>query len=270
MKAPPPFPVVAPPKAAAGAPPVAAAPPPVAAAAAAPAAGEKIPFYKKKVVLISGLAALLLLGGGGFFAWKTFLAPPPPAPVVKKAPTPAAKAPATTAATTPPDPAKVGATPPQPVKDGRTTPSGTATEIAHAPANAINKAKSVIAGRDASGQSKVEPILDPAKKTATEPAKSASSGPRTSSVTSLAPGLSATNAGDGGADISPAFRAFVTNAKISSVIGGSRPKATINGRVIGVTEVIDSSLGIVLEGIDASKRQIMFKDKGDVVLIKSY
>ncbi|HUR57024.1 MAG TPA: hypothetical protein VM029_04910 [Opitutaceae bacterium] len=269
MKAPPPFPVVAPPKAAAGAPPP-VGPAAVAAAAevaaAAATSSEKVPFYKKKTVLIAAIAGVLVLGGGGFFAWKKFLSPPPPAPVVKKAPTPATKAPAATAAKTPTPPAK---TDPAPTTTAPATPSETLNNVAHAPVNAINKAKGVVAGREASGQSKVEPILDPANKTATDPARS---GPRTSTktVTSLAPGLSATNAGDGGADVSPAFRAFVTNAKISSVIGGSSPKATINGRVIRVTEVIDSSLGIVLEGIDVSKRQIMFKDKGDVVLIKTY
>lgn len=269
VKAPPPFPVVAPPKPASGAPSV----PHVTVAAevpeaAAPAGTEKIPSSRKKAVLLAALAAMLVLGGGGFFAWKKFLSAPPPAPVVTKpkAPTPAVKSAPAPAAVTPANPA--------PAQAGPATPSETLNTVAHAPVNAINKAKGAVAARDASGQSKVEPVLsggDIANKAAApDGTKAAPASGRPGAVTNLGPGLSASNTGEAGAELSPAFRAYVGNAKISSVIGGPSPKATINGRVIRPGEVVDGSLGIVLDGVDPDGRQLMFKDKSGVVLIRRY
>lgn len=270
MKAPPPFPVVAPPKAASGAAPV----PHVAVAAevpeaGAPAAGKKIPLFKRKAVLIGALAALILLGGGGFFAWKKFLAPAPaPVVVTPKAGAPVKKAPATVTAGTPATPT--------PMKNGPGTPSDTLNTVAQTPINAINKAEGVVAGRDASGQTKVEPIIDGSdvanKSAAPAGTKTGSPGSRPGggAVTTLAPGLSATNTGDAGADATPAFRAWVGNLKVSSVIGGPAPKATINSRVIRVGEVVDGTLGVVLEGVDEGARQLIFKDKSGALLSRRY
>ncbi len=269
MKVPPPFPVVAPPKAASGAAPV----PHVAVAAevpeaGAPAAGKKVPLFKRKAVLIGALAALILLGGGGFFAWKKFLAPAPaPVVVAPTAGAPVKKAPAVTAGT----PA-----PPAPMKNEPGTPSDTLNTVAHTPINAINKAKGVVAGRDASGQSHVAPIIDGSdvanKSAAPAGTKTGSPGSRTGggAVTTLAPGLSATNTGDAGADATPAFRALVGNLKVSSVIGGPAPKATINSRVIRVGEVVDGTLGVMLEGVDEGARQLIFKDKSGALLSRRY
>ena len=262
MKAPPPFPVVAPPKS--GAAPV----PHVSVATEVPAAEAaarvaKIPLFKKKVVKISALAAIVLIGGG-VFAWKKFMQPPPAPPVAVK-PKPAATP--AKAATTPAAPAAAQAAP--------ATPSETLNNLAHAPVNAVNKAKGAVAARDASGQSRVEPVLG-GDDIANKPA--AAAGPKppapaarpTNSVTSLGPGLSASSAGDAGAEVAPAYKAFVSNAKVNSVIGGTSPKATINGRVIRPGEVVDGTLGIVLEAVDVEARQLIFKDKAGAVVARRY
>lgn len=267
MKAPPPFPVVAPPKV--GPPPV----PHVNVAAEVPGAQAgvevaKIPLFKKKVVQISALAAIILIGAG-IFAWKKFMTPPPAPPVVAK-PKPAAAtaAKATTPAAAPTSPAVA----PAPATTGLATPSDTLNNLAHAPVNAVNKAKGAVAARDASGQSRVEPVVggdDLANKPAATDAVKQPSRPATS-VTSLGPGLSASAGGDAGAEVTPAYKAFISNAKINSVIGGNSPKATINGRVIRPGEMVDGTLGIVLEGVDVEARQLIFKDKAGAVVARRY
>lgn len=202
-----------------------------------------------------------MLLGGGFFAWNTFMAPavPPPPPTKQKTATPTAATPKGTA------PAPTAATPPA-------TPSETLNNLAHAPANAVNKAKDAVNARAASGQSSVDPVTDPAAKSAAaQPAATASTG--STGVASLSPGVSATTALDAVPDASAAFRSFVANAKIGGVVAaraGRPPVAIINGRLARAGDLVEANLGIIFFSVDDEKNQVIFKDKAGATVARRF
>ena len=91
--------------------------------------------------------------------------------------------------------------------------------------------------------------------------------------TSIAPGISATNADVGvgaGAEASPAFRSYVANAKVSGVFQGSPPRIMLNGRLVRGGEVIDGGLNITFDSIDADKKLLLFKDKSGATVTRRY
>ena len=265
-KLPPPFPVVAPPATGKTTPPI----PHMAGPMGEVVVEEKPTPAKafkrksgKKGLMIGALAAVVVLGAGGYFAWPMIFPPPPVAVKPKPAvATPVANAPAVTSA---------AAT--KPASAGPATPSDTLNNLAHAPVNAINKAQDAVTARRQVEQARVDAIAsgqEPAVKPATKvppvvikPAVNASA--------TLSPGVTATTSDvEAVADSTPAFRAFVANAKVSSVIGGTSPKLTINGRLIRAGEMADASLGIIFEGTDPEKKLLIFKDKTGAVVTKRY
>jgi pyruvate/2-oxoglutarate dehydrogenase complex dihydrolipoamide acyltransferase (E2) component len=271
---PPPFPVVAPPKTGKTQPPIphisAPVEPPM---PLPPGLGKpKIPLWKNKIVLIGGVAALLALAGGG---WFFFLRPEPPPPIPAKPATAAAPkaAPAADLANKP-----AAATPaPAPAAAGPAL-SETQAAIAHAPVNAINKAKDVAAKRVGGDQGRdaVNAIMDgdaaaaPAGKAAPK-APAAPAPAQVATSTSIAPGISATNADVGaGAEASPAFRSFVANVKVSGVFQGSPPRIMLNGRLVRGGEVVDGGLNITFDSIDAEKKMLLFKDKSGATVTRRY
>ncbi|MBI4623303.1 MAG: hypothetical protein HY736_08810 [Verrucomicrobia bacterium] len=216
-------------------------------------------------------AAALVVLGGGFFAWKKFSPPPPPPP-----PPVAAKQKAATPAAAP----APAAGQPAPL-----TPSDTLNTLAKVPVNAINKAQGAVATRQASGQSGVDAVLageDPAGKRAANPPAAGPAGAATAgtgasrptiAVTSVGAGLSATTEVDAAPDASPAFRSFVMNAKIAGVFWGSPgtpARAFINGKLARPGETVDSGLGVVFEGVDTEKKQLIFKDKSGASVLRKY
>ena len=216
-----------------------------------------------------GLAAIIVLGGGGFFAWKHFnpatTPPPPPAKATAgksvPAPVPAKSIPAvaTPTSTTP-------------------TPSETLNKLAHLPVNAINKAKDVIATREASGQTRVdaaaigEEVPDkPSAPVPAAPVKPAAPAPKTATVmTTLAPGLAAGTQVEAAPQASPAFRSFVANAKVSGVFQGTPVRAFINGRMMHVGDLVDPVLGIFFDGVAGDRRQLIFKDKSGATVGRKF
>ena len=270
---PPPFPVVAPPSTGKTTPPI----PHISVTAEEPAQEEPGPAKPeqrrafKLGVAAAGLAALLGLGAGGYFFW-TKLISPPLAPLAAKpaAPAPAAAMPVTSSRATKP------AAP--------LTPSDTANALAHAPVNAINKAQEAVNARRASEQSRLDAMASgqdaPAKPAADAPpladaAKAGkSAGPaamKPAAAATLAPGVSATSSDvDAVAEASPAFRAFVANAKITGVIGGSPAKIILNGRLARSGDVVDPALGITFDRIDAERKLLVFKEKSGASVTRKY
>lgn len=214
-----------------------------------------------KVALLG--AAAVVLAAGGFFAWQQLASPPPPPPP------PPRKAPVKAATKATPPTGGAAATTSAP------TPSDTLNAVAKAPVNAINKAKDVVAARAAGGQADVSAIT-PGDEVANKPAapeqKPASALKSVSTVTSLSPGVSATADMEAAAEASPAFRSFVANAKIGGVaqVGTRLATMIINGRLARAGETVDSGLGIIFEGIDSEKRNLIFKDKGGAVVTRRY
>ena len=69
---------------------------------------------------------------------------------------------------------------------------------------------------------------------------------------------------------SQAFRAWVDSAKITSVLEGVASRAIINGRLARANELVDVALGIVLDHVDTSHRQIIFRDHSGALVGKPY
>lgn len=254
-KAPPPFPVVAQPKSSKSNPPM---PVPRVNVKAGPlevqpeALAATVPPKRSgsRVALLGGVL-VVVLGAGGFFAWKHFLADQAPTLAAPKAKAPAAPS-------------------------AGPTPSETLNKIAKAPGQAIDKAQDAIASRRASGQARVDAAADgldvpdkpapPAAAPANRPAAST----KAVATTTIAPGLSATTQVEAAAEASPAFRSFVANAKVNGVFQGTPARAYINGRLLRAGETVDSALGIVFEGIDADKHQLLFKDRSGATVTRKY
>jgi hypothetical protein len=229
----------------------------------------KPPLWKNKVVQIGAIAAVLVLGAGGYLAYSKLFAPPPPPPPKPKAPAPTAANPAGAAPAkpTPAAPAPDSAQKPAAPAGGQKL-SDTQAAIAHAPVNAINKAQAAVDARKASGQSRDgvaaitsgEPSAE--KPAALQPA-----------AAPIAPGLAATTGEvEAAPEASPAFRAFVANAKITGVFQGAGNTARVmfNSRIARVGDVLDPGLGVTFEGYDSDKKLLAFKDKNGATVTRRY
>ena len=219
-----------------------------------PAAAPR-PLVKPKrraspIILGSAAAAVFVLAGAVVYVVKQFTTPPPPPPVVAKLKpvnVPAAAQVATKPAAAP------------------LSPVDALKAVANAPANAITKAQDAVIAKRASEQARVD-----ASAVGEEPPdKKAAKTVQTSSP--IAPGISATNSNvEALSEATPAFRAFVANAKIPGVFPGDSPRAMINNRLTRVGDIVDSALGITFDGVDADKRQIIFKDKTGATVTRRY
>jgi len=69
---------------------------------------------------------------------------------------------------------------------------------------------------------------------------------------------------------SAAFRTFVANASIGGVFQGTPSRALINGSIVREGQLVDNSLGIEFERIDAEKKAIFFKDATGAEVSKDY
>jgi hypothetical protein len=226
------------------------------------------PIWKNKIVVIGVAASFVLLAGAG---WFFFLRPAPPLPPPSK---PAKPATAAVPAPKPAAPAADLANKPAaatPASAAGPALSETQAAIAHAPVNAINKAKDVAAKRVGGDQGReaVNAIMDGDASAGKAAAKAPA--PQVSTSTSIAPGISATNADVGaGAEASPAFRSLVANAKVSGVFQGNPPRIMLNGRLVRGGEIIDGGLNVTFDSIDAEKKMLIFKDKSGATVTRRY
>lgn len=158
------------------------------------------------------------------------------------------------------------------------TPSDTLNKLAHAPAAAIDKAQEALAARRASGQTRVDAALTgeeiPDKTKATKPPVAAKSKPAVppppATMTPVTPGLAASVQLEAGADASPEFRTFVANARVSGVFQGAPPRAMINGKLTRVGETTEPTLGVIFEGLDTEKKQLIFRDRSGAIISRRY
>jgi hypothetical protein len=264
--------------------------------------GPKKRLFQKKAVQYTVLAVLVLIGAAYYFGGDTLaglvsqkspVATTPPAKPATPPPASAAAAtnPAPSPAATPggapaaPGAASAPATPPAnsaAVATAPATPPATLNQLAHLPKAAIDKTKATVAAHDANVRS-LDPVLgdDIANKPAvaeppggTAPARpgaAAPAGPRTATgIVPLAPGVSATTPIEVVAEASPAFRTFVTNLPISSVLQGEPPKAMINNRLVRAGELVDATLGVYFDSVDDERRQIVFKDRTGATVARRY
>jgi hypothetical protein len=180
-----------------------------------------------------------------------------------------------------PKPAAATPAPPGP------TPSATLNQIAAAPKQAVDKAKEVVAARRGNEQARIDAMAAgeeaPDKRALDTPPPSrfagqspppdaaATSAPVPGSGSLIAPGVTATtNDVVAAPKASAAFKRFVADARITGVFQGTPPRALINGRMIRAGEVVDQTLGVVFDSIDAEKKTITFKDRTGIPATRKY
>ncbi len=147
------------------------------------------------------------------------------------------------------------------------TPSETLNKLAHLPGNAIDKAQEALAARRASGQDRVDAAArgDDAPATASNAAKPADTVarpvPSGTAVSTHAPGGTVPPAVVAAPEAGPELKAFVTHARISGIFQGNPPRAVINGKLTRAGEVVDEGFGIVFDGLDGDRKNLVFKDR---------
>lgn len=193
---------------------------------------------------------MVILAATGYFGWLYWqgrnAAKPAPAPVVA-APS---KAPAAE-------------------KAAPLTPSETLNKLAQAPVNAINKAQDAIAARRAGEQARVDAVVA-GEDGPNRPAPKIMAPKPTSTMTKVAPGLTAATPIDAEGESSRAFRLFVANARISGVFQGNPARAMINGKLTRAGERVDAELGIVFEGLSPDRHQLVFSDRSGAKVFRGY
>ncbi len=201
------------------------------------------------------LLVFAALGAGGYFGW------PYLKPLVERF-----------------TKAKAGANPPTSNSNPGLTPSDTLNKLAHAPAAAIDKAQEAIAARRASGQTRVEAALTgqeiPEKTKAVASPAAVKSKPAVPpppvTMMPVTRGLAASVQLEAAADASPEFRNFVANARVSGVFQGAPPRAMINGKLTRAGETADPALGVIFEGLDTEKKQLIFRDRSGAIISRRY
>ena len=199
-------------------------------------------------VTVTLIAAGLVLCVGGFFGWRHLTKEKSAEAHSKPSRTPTAEVPAKPSHAAPEAP-KAATTPDQ-------------------PANAPKVAQEEPAKQE---EGPVKFDLDRPVPASPTPAKQDISNSSSPVPTTVAPGVTA-NMGIpiSTVNASPEFRAFVATVKISGVFQGANSRAFINGRMSRVGDTIDARLGIVFEGIDPDKKQIIFKDASGAVATRKY
>ena len=205
------------------------------------------------LIAVAGVALLLIVGA--LVVWKMLgadssepvVADNPPAPVE----TPAA-------------PAKAPEGP---------TPSATLNEVAAMPKKTIDHAKSVIDQRTAQEEARAEeafalenPAPAPAPAPAPVPAKPETVQPTPATVPSAPPPPVPVVV----PKASNAFKAFVSEAKISGVFQGTPARALINGRTVRAGDLVNKELGVYFESIDVSTKMITFVDEAGARVSRRY
>lgn len=69
---------------------------------------------------------------------------------------------------------------------------------------------------------------------------------------------------------SPAFRAWTDDARVAGVVSGASPRAIINGRLVRPGDIVDASVGVIFDGVDAERKLIVFRNNDGAFTTKSY
>jgi hypothetical protein len=204
-------------------------------------AAEKSPGQGSSVRKVLTVALLFFVLIGAWFVYRKLAAPKTPAPVAE-------------------------------VPKRPSTPSTTLNELSTVPARAIEKAKATIATAHESEKERVETVTSsdepparPAAKAEPKPA------PVTTATTQLSPGITVTTtAKDVAGDASPEFKNWVAQARVSGVFRGSPARALINGRTVSAGQIVDEKLEITFEGIDASSKNLVFRDHTGASVVRKF
>jgi hypothetical protein len=144
------------------------------------------------------------------------------------------------------------------------TPSSALNAVGAAPAKAIQNAEAAVAsveGRTEIGAKEVFAGEETHAKPIYASTPKEKPIPPVTSTTQLAPGLTVTTTASGIAgNASPAFRSWVAQALISGVFQGEPARILINGKMVTSGQLVDESLAITFEGINATSSSLIFRD----------
>jgi hypothetical protein len=145
-----------------------------------------------------------------------------------------------------------------------------ATVVASA-AKAVDNGQNAIASRRNAEQAKVDAALagDDAATPTPTPTQVASESVMAQTNVTADVKVDTTHL-DAAPAASAAFRTFVANASIGGVFQGEHSRALINGSIVREGQVVDSTLGISFEKVDADKKTIFFKDSTGAEVSKNY
>ena len=156
-------------------------------------------------------------------------------------------------------------------------PSASIQAVAEMPAKLITKVQDTITAKRESEQSRIDPSAESRESSITPVLGSrlVADSNLSPSPVSTVPSPSLNPSKDSEAQVplplaSQAFRAWVDSAKITSVLEGVASRAIINGRLARANELVDVALGIVLDHVDTSHRQIIFRDHSGALVGKPY
>ena len=205
-------------------------------------------------MLGSGLLLAALVGVGGYFAYDALAASSSsPAPE----PAPRAKAPSTLAATMP------AAAPAAAAPAATNEPVGPARSM---PGKMVEKARAAVAAHDDSREAGMAEVLgdQPRSQPAAATPPATYTPPEIDAITraNLPVEVPSAPVEAPAAAVPPseAFRAWVSQARVSGVRSGAQARAFINDRVIRQGETVDSGLGIVFVGVDSNRSILLFRD----------
>ena len=67
-----------------------------------------------------------------------------------------------------------------------------------------------------------------------------------------------------------AFRAWLAEVRIVGVVAGDSPRAIVNGRLVRPGDVVDASQGIIFDGLDLERKEVVFRTNGGLFAGKAY
>lgn len=70
--------------------------------------------------------------------------------------------------------------------------------------------------------------------------------------------------------VTPAFRAWVADVRVSGVRSGGSTMAIINGRLARPGDIVDAAEGIAFDGVDDKRKALIFRSRNGAFLEKSY
>jgi hypothetical protein len=70
--------------------------------------------------------------------------------------------------------------------------------------------------------------------------------------------------------VTPVFRAWVSDVRVSGVRSGSSTLAIINGRIARPGDIVDAAEGIVFDGVDDKRKALIFRSRNGALLEKTY
>lgn len=115
------------------------------------------------------------------------------------------------------------------------------------------------------------PVTAPAPNAeSTNPAPKIAPLPPPPSFSQTSAGSTKTKTGPTSSAVTIAFKAWIDDARITGVVVGNSPRAIINGRLVRPGDVVDGAQGIVFDGLDLERKEVVFRNGTGLFAGKAY